>query len=362
MRQKSVLTALACVASLFLGACTGTSSDDGNKVVFNDSDIQLPGKTYTFAQTIETYRQFYDPASICIVNDTLLLVHDTRGGDNVCFLLTTDGRRVGEFCRIGRGNSELLEPQCPWVDKEGANIYIYDYKTTYTYRYGVTDILGGNTTPEPLRHSDESKYVATRFNNVQHLSKNKAVCYGSDEDCRFLISEDEQVKHVYADYPILDNDTEVNRSIWTSSGLQATSMDGKHIVATTYIGAAFETFDVEADGTIKSRATKAYYNPVYSIAEGSHPAYATADINAYHGFVGCLQPLDSSFISVLNGQGPDSITCNTVVEYDYDGNLLNKYVVQDGYVWAMAIDSHRNAYAFVMDEEGNITLKKGHFN
>lgn len=79
MRQKSVLTALACVASLFLGACTGTSSDDGDRVVFDDSDIQLPGKTYTFAQSIETYRQFYDPASIGIVNDTLLLVQDTKG-------------------------------------------------------------------------------------------------------------------------------------------------------------------------------------------------------------------------------------------------------------------------------------------
>lgn len=324
-----MLTALACVASLFLGACTGTSSDDGDRVVFDDSDIQLPGKTYTFAQTIETYRQFYDPASICIVNDTLLLVQDTKGGDNVCFLLTTDGRRAGEFCRIGRGNSELLEPQCPWVDKEGANIYIYDYKTTYTYRYGVTDILGGNTTPEPLRHSDESKYVATRFNNVQHLSKNKAVCYGSDEDCRFLISEDEQVKMFTQTIPY-----------WTTTP-RSTARYGPVLVCKPRawmentslrqhnIGAAFEIFDVEADGTIKSRATKAYYKPVYSIAEGSHPPYATADINAYHGFVSCLQPLDSSFISVLNGQGPDSITRNTVIEYDYDGNLLNKYVVQD---------------------------------
>ncbi len=347
---------------LCFGACVSTAKDDDKSVAFDDSDIQRPGKTYTFTQEIETYRQFYDPVSISVVNDTLLLVYDTKGGDKVCFLLTTDGRRAGEFCRIGRGNGELLEPQRPWVDKDGENIYIYDYKTTHTYKYSVTEILNGNTTPELLRYSDENKHIATRFNNVQHLSKNKMVCYGADEKCRFLICEDGQVKHVYTDYPVLDNDADVNRSIWTGSGLQAMSPDGKHIVATTYIGAAFEVFDVEEGGTIKSRAIKAYYKPEYSIAKGSHPVCATADINSYHGFVNCLQPLDSSFVSILNGQGPNNITCNTVVEYDYDGNLLNKYVVQDGYIWTMALDSHKNVYAFILDSAGNITLKQGYFN
>lgn len=130
----------------------------------------------------------------------------------------------------------MLAPQSPWVDKDGENIYIYDYKTTNTYKYNVADVLKGKTAPKLLRYNTENEYATQRFNNVQHISEDKMIGYGTDEKCRFLICENGQVKHVYKDFPILENDTEINRSIWGGSGLSALSLDGKHIVATTYIG------------------------------------------------------------------------------------------------------------------------------
>lgn len=69
---------IATISALCFSACVNTSNN--NNVVFDDSDIHQQGKSYAFTQTIETYRQFHDPVSISVVNDTLLLVYDTKGG------------------------------------------------------------------------------------------------------------------------------------------------------------------------------------------------------------------------------------------------------------------------------------------
>lgn len=296
---------------------------------------------------------FSKPKQIDFVTDSLLVVFDNYSGSGkLAHLLTKDGRAVGSFGMIGKGHGEMIYPGSISVGEDARSIYFFDWKTSYSIRFMVEDILAGKNAPAIINTMDSLQASYYRLNSLSRFNDKDYIATGYDDKIRIMTVKNDQKLDVYSQYPKLDENEEYTWSLW-SNGRFGVSPDRRHFVNATHIGMLFEIFRLD-DGKIKSKVLKAFYKPIFGVADGARPACVIWNKETIGGS-NTLYCRNKSFFGVIGGKG--NTHYNEIYEFDYNGDLINAYKV-NGHVVCLAVNPQDEMYLIVMDDDGEQYLKK----
>jgi len=301
---------------------------------------------------ITTDIEFLSPSHIVSVNDTILAVLDLFENGTFIHLVTVNGKHLCSFGKKGKGNGECITPTSICTDKEGTSIYIYDYAMNRSLAYNIHDLLMGNDTPSTINYNNESLEIA-RYTDVSNSSNNDYIAFGYNDKCRLVLVSDNKPCSIYSNYPKLDDDVEINWSLWNNSAQYTVSPNKKHVVIGTGLGMLFEIFTLE-DNEIKSCAIRGFYKPTYEIAQGAKPKCANFAEDTFNGFVAMASDNDA-FYGCIGGWAPDYNFNNIIYKFDYKGELIKKTKLKSQ-VACMTVNKNKDIYFIAEDASGKCHL------
>lgn len=310
--------------------------------------------TMVSVDTVDTGSDFVNPSSIAVLRDSSLLVFDDSRGDKLCHVVKLGDSLVASFGELGRSATEFIYPQGVTLAGDEDCCYIYDYNKCTVVRFSLTDSLDGQRSANEFVNMrdlyGEGVDASARFYKVLSLSGGRFVGFGNQPGNRIQLFDKSKVLSTYSDYPVLDENEEYNWSLWGNKALFGVSPDGRHIVVTTGIGAAFEVLSLSGND-VRSELVKGFYKPVYSLAKGAVPPCVVANKETISGF-SSLYVADDGFYTVL--AGPE-YRYNEILKFDFNGNCLQRYCLPDDieYVKCMRVDGDE-LLAFVEVEGGNV--------
>lgn len=298
---------------------------------------------------VPTDFSFSRPKQMDFITDSLIVIYDEIGSKKVGKIFTRSGKHKGEFGTIGKGHGEMIFPELFSIGKTKQSIYFFDIQMHHSLKYNVDDVLSNRNVVKTMKAPtlDGNEYFTRK---VIHISDTDFIALGYDNRLRIQKVERNKIT-TYIDYPNVDKNEENNWSIWTNMAKASISPDGKHLVIGTAIGAMFEVFDIE-EGKIERTAFKAFHKPIYTLAKGAHPACVVSTSNTIWGFTS-LYCTDKSFWGVMGGE--KYMHRNIIYEFDYSGELLNKYIT-DGQIETLAVTPNRELYFITTDDNGNTHL------
>lgn len=337
-------------------SCTDNGASD--KEVKYDPSVLSDVETVAFRLQEVGYDSIFSrPDQMDFIADSLLVVHDQIGSENVAHLISFEGKYVHGFGKIGKGHGEMLSPQCFSVGTDGKSIYYFDWSTKNTIKYSLDSILSGSNACEVLSNGRIDGAPEYGLNSILNSEDNAFYGFGYDNTCRLMTVSDGKVQDVYNDYPNVDENEENKWSIWTNMAKVGVSPNRKHIVIGTAIGSMFEVFSVE-NGKISRDAFKAFYKPVYRLASGTVPACVVSTQETVWGFTS-LYCTDESFWGVMGGEKYSHR--DVIYEFSYSGELLNKYKV-DGQIEVLAVNKNDEMYLVVTGADKKPHLMKADLN
>ena len=299
---------------------------------------------------------FSQPQQIDFISDSLLVIFDTKPSNGrLCNLFLKNGKLVGSFGMIGNGHGEMIYPERISVGDDNQSIYFFDWRTSFSVKFKVKDVLDGNNEAFIINPLDSLKVVDKQFGSIISFNDRDYIAIGYDGDMRLMWVKNNQKMDVYAQYPSLDENEEYTWDLWTNSAWAKTgvSPNHKYLVNTTRIGMLFEIFELN-NGEIESKVLKAFYKPEFGVAEGAQPACVTWCEKTTGGFC-ALYCTDKGFWGVMDG--PGFTHHNEIYEFNYSGDLLNKYKVK-GDVVCLAVNAEDEMYLIMMDKVGEQHLMK----
>lgn len=340
---------------IFIGICTLVASctEKDNKPVFDDKPLLANDLKELKLDDIPTDFTFSRPATIDFIQDTMLVLFDKDGHENIGHLLSVNGRRLGSFGLIGKGHGEVINPRSINVGSDGQTLYIYDWKTSNAVKFKVSDILENKNRPSVIKSPTLPKFDNYRYNKMIRFTDSDFVGWGYDGQFRLINIEGNKVKSVYTDYPPTDESAENNWSIWNNMATYGISPDRKHIAIGTALGVMLEIFEIK-NGQIEEKALKTFSKPIYRLFPGTKPACAVATDKTIWGFTS-LYVTNKAVWGVLGGK--DYADRHTIYEFDFSGNVVNKYRI-DGEVVTLAVNLNDVLYLVVLDKKGEQRLKK----
>lgn len=338
----------------FFFSCEDKKQD--GEIVYDSSELEQ-GEFIDIPLTdISSNFLFSQPQQIDFVSDSLLVVFDKKPSNGrLGNLFRKDGTLVGSFGMIGRGHGEMIYPEGISVGDDNRSIYIFDWRTSFSVKFMVDDVLAGNNKVFVINPMDSLKGVDKQFGSIIRFNDRDYIASGYDGDMRLMWVKNNQKIDAYAQYPSLDENEEYTWDLWTSSSWSkiGVSPNHKYLVNTTRIGMLFEIFELNGE-KIESKVLKAFYKPEFGVAEGAQPACVTWCEKTIGGFY-ALYCTDKSFWGVIDG--PGFTHHNEIYEFDYSGELLNKYKVE-GDVVCLAVNAEDEMYLIMMDKDGEQHLKK----
>lgn len=279
---------------------------------------------------------FASPKAL-FVFDSLLIVCDTRCGDNLFYIFN---KNSGEFLKTGgekgEGPGELLSPGKPHLDKDGFLSY-WDVNKSKVITYDLKKIVANNKNTQcfselAVRKGDTfTSYLdvlplANTYlyngNNNKHLGIGGSESYSSCPELPEISSEEERW------------------SIMNYSHL-ALSPNQKYAVQATSIGGIVQGFEI-GKNEIKEKFLKLYFPPQYKLVKGVKPAWIKWYDESRMGFDN-ICATDNHVFLLLNGKlAKEKPFSNEVLVMNWDGEIEQKYVL-DKTVKAISIDEKENA-------------------
>ena len=342
------------VAFLFFFCSCADKKQEG-RIVYDASELEQGEFINLNLTDFPSDFLFSHPQQIDFVSDSLLVVFDTKPSNGrLCNLFSKDGRLIGSFGMIGKGHGEMIYPEKISVGDDNRSIYLFDWRTSFSVKFEVGDVLAGNNEPFLINPMDSLKEIDKQFGSVIRFNDRDYIAIGYDGDMRLMWVKNNLKVDAYSQYPQLDENEEYTWDLWTNNAWAkiGISPNQKYLVSATRIGMLFEVFEL-GEGKISSKELKAFYKPEFGVAEGAKPACVTWCEKTTGGFC-ALYCTDKSFFGVIDG--PGFAHHNEIYEFDYSGDLLNKYKVKDDVV-CLAVNDRDEMYLIVMDKDGEQCLK-----
>lgn len=300
--------------------------------------------------------QFANPEQIDIISDSLLIVFDKAGNLRLAHLFNFEGENKGSTGMIGRGRGEMISPRGFSIGNDNHSIYFYDFATGFSIKFMVEDILKNKYQPKTIKLMDSLKLAIPRFSSVYNLTDRDLIGFGYDNNCRIISVNNNRTVDNYTDYPPVDENEEYTWSIWDNMAQRKISPNKQYIVNATRIGMMFEIFHLTPQYKLEKKVFKAFHQPEFGLAQGAKPACVTFNEKTFGGF-STLYCTDKSFFGVIDGPAPDYSHHNEIYEFDYSGELINKYKI-DGEVACLAVSPEYEMYLIVTDKDGEQHLMK----
>lgn len=316
----STFTCIIVSVVLFFSSC---SEEKKEEIVYNDSVLTEHSALSINPNTIKIDYELARPENILIFGDSIMVIFEPDA-ENVCKVISKDGKYMGEFGKKGKSKEELLSPVC-MVSENNDIVGIYDYNTMKLQRFSLRRLLSNKNAY--LSTFDFKDFLSnegkenTVINYILGLGINRYLLFGNNKN-RIIFTDKEKITNVYTEYPSTDKDEECNWAIWGYSARYGISPDRKHVVTTTYVGTLLETFDVSSN-KISSSITKGFIRPKYGIAKGAKPKWITPDYEHPEGFYS-LYVDDDKIYGTIGGK--DCEYRNELYAFDYAGKVLGKYI------------------------------------
>lgn len=354
--MKKVLYLL--LLPVLIGSCQRTSD-----IIYDARELEKMPTVKASLELIPLQRQFAYPETIIPIMDSLLLVFDCNCGDNICHIITKDGRPKASFGMKGKRNIELVNPAYLTVSKSHEMAYVYDINMKKLVWFDMQKLLEGEENEKRADKAEEpfEGFMDLRsFKNIQseEALSIKAVEALDEADSflgfatntqRFIYMHDGKVVSTYQDYPPIDPDEECIWTLWT--GAYAVSPNGKNIISTTRLGALVEIIEID-NGAFRQKALKAFYKPKFDIINAT-PKWTAPTEGSIRG-INQLYAGDNYFIGCMPGEDRELATC--LLYFDYNGNLLKK--VDTGHdINCFTVDGNGDAFVFAYNEN-DINLYK----
>lgn len=311
-----------CLLANCVFICLSCSKDRHSKIVYNDSELMSQNITQINCDTIKSSYEFANPEQIFALDDSLLVIFEPDA-ENVCKIISNNGKLMGEFGKKGKSQEELISPVCMVVENNDI-VGVYDYNTMKLQRYSVKKLLSGcNAFLSSLNFRDflsKEEKSDTKINSIVGYGENRYILFGNNEN-RIMLADTRKITDTYTEYPPTDEDSECNWAIWAYSSRYGVSPNRQHIVTTTYVGTLFEVFDISS-GEIKSSLIKGFVEPKYGIAKGANPKWITPDYEHPEGFYALY--VDDEIIFATIG-GKDCEHRNELYTFNYSGMVERKF-------------------------------------
>lgn len=295
---------------------------------------------------------FTSPKQMEIVGDSLLVVFNQEGQEQVGHVFSTRGKLLGSFGRLGKGHGEMIFPKNFSIGDDKKTVYFFDEQTSSAVKIPIRDILAGKENPSPVPRTAPEGFEDYRQSAAFYFADDRYLALGFEAKSRIMNVEGGQITDNYTAYPRVADNEEHCWSIWNYVPRWGISPDRKHLVISTYIGCLFEVFSLE-NGKIRQKCLKAFYEPIYRVAPGAVPEWVTGTEETIYGFY-ALYCTDKSFWGVIAGEGHAHL--NDIYEFGYNGELLRKYRI-DGQVMTLAVSPDDVMYLIVLDPDGEQRLK-----
>lgn len=352
--KKKIFLAIIAVLAMYSCSDHGTPEDE---VKYDPSELSEVEAVALSLEGVEYDSVFSRPDQMDFIGDSLLVVHDKLGNENIAHLISVGGKYVHGFGKIGKGHGEMLAPHLFSVGEDGKSIYYFDWSTKSTIKFSLDSILAGSNACNVLKTGRIDGASEYGLNDVWHIADEAFYGFGYDDVCRLMAVEDGKVQDIYTTYPPVDENEENKWSIWNNMAKIGVSPDHKHIVIGTAIGSMFEVFSVD-NGKISRDVFKAFYKPIYRLAQGAVPACVVATEETVWGFTS-LYCTNESFWGVMGGEGFSHR--DVIYEFSYSGELLNKYKV-DGQVEVLAVNPQGEMYLVMTGEDKDLHLMRADLN
>ncbi len=340
-----------------LTSCKDFKVTDDTVVTYEPEILEKAKAIKLHPELITTDFSFSRPLQMDFVADSLIVVYDEIGNKNVGQIVSRSGYHKGQFGVIGKGNGEMIFPENFSIGKDRHFIYFFDLQLHHCLKYNIADVLANQNNVETMKNMTSDGKKEYNTTKMLYLSDTDFIAFGYDNRLRIQSVKGNKIADTYTDYPNVDENEENKWSIWTNMTKVSISPNGKHLVIGTAIGAMFEVFDI-TNGKIEKTVFKAFHKPIYKLAEGARPACVVSDENTVWGFTS-LYCTDKSFWGVMGGK--EYKHRNVIYEFDYSGELLNKYEI-DNQIETFAVTPNREIYFITTDNDGNTHLMKSDLN
>lgn len=337
----------AILISVALASCTGNNGE----IEYDIDPVDSHPKTLATLRKIDTEVDFGYPEAIDFISDSLMVVFDRNVNDYAAHVIDIDGRYIGSFGRKGHGEGELGVPYGISYNERMDSAFIYDFMLERLVGFDLGRVIRGEAQMPSVIQFDINTIPGQkyRFSGVKRCPDGKMLGF-EDWDNRIVLMQNGEAQAIYREYPLVDPDFEINRGIWNNSGgRKSISPDGSKLVISTYIGALFETFDI-SDGEISSRVIKGFYRPIYDPTDhGGIPRSVQPDFNNHVAGFRVVVVSDDDFVTVLDG--PESKRIDEILTFDYDGNITNRIVVDNGFIDKIGRNSKGEIYCIAWDRD-----------
>lgn len=304
-------------------------------------------------EEINTNYPITEPKQMTIVRDSLLVIFDRAKNGKIAHIVNVNGSYLNSFGEHGSGKGKMVFPKGFSIEDDKI-IYFYDYTKMNTVCFDIDSVLCNYNNPKTL---DIPKIIGgTDISYVYHFSEKDFIVFGYDDNCRIANVQNNKIISNYTEYPSVCDNDEYSWSVWTNMANYMVSPNKKYIVITTRIGALFEIFEHNKN-SITSKLLKAIKKPVFDIAKGAKPACVIFNNKTYGGF-GAAFLTDNRFYGVIDGFAPSFSENNAIYEFDFKGNVVNKYVT-DNKILTFLVAKNNEIYAITRDGENRMSLKKG---
>ena len=354
--MKHIVRSIMFVA--LLSVVMACKEQQQNEIQYDKTELEAGDFVRLSLEEVPAAFFFSQPRQIEFVGDSLLVVYDAKPENGrLGHLFSLNGRCLGSFGMIGKGHGEMIYPSGISIGVDNQSIYFFDWHTSRSVKFLISDILSKKNVPYVISVTDSLSYELGRFNHVIQFSDADYVATKTGEDGRIVKVRDNKVDCIYSQYPAVDENEEYTWSIWGNYlwSKIGVSPDHKYLVNTTRIGMLFEILSMSDSGKIRSEVVKGFYKPEFGLAEGAKPACLTFTEKTIGG-VSALYCAKESFFVVMDGPGFSHH--DEIYEFNYAGELIHKYKLLDGEVVCLCVNSKREAYIIVMDDEGEQYLGK----
>lgn len=350
--------------TIILGAFLFSCGTPKTFTQYSDSILKLDRTEFVRMDTINSHFLFNYARQMEILKDSLLIIFDD-GVDGNCFhIFRQNGELLKSFGRLGRGPGEIIGSTGFSLSENGDKLYSYDDMRKVMIEYNlelllVSDSLVYNEKPVINSIRENIKDAGKRYTTVYHApyyDDNSFLVFGNDDNLRIGIYENEIIKNLYSEYPLLvkTNNIEEIWSVFGNSVKYKVSPDGSKIVITTYIGAVMELFDIKSK-EVRHRQLVPLYKPIYNIAQGAIPTWVTSSEETIIGFTEVYVTDNYIYASLM---GENNKEGHFIYVFDWDGNVVSKYDVMYD-VLAIAVDENsRNIFSVINKGDNGISLVK----
>lgn len=312
----------------------------------------LDSKSTTDATLIKIGSEikFGNPSTIDFISDSIMVVYDENVNEYIAHVIDVEGHHINSFGRKGHGEGEIVSPINIAINEEGDSAFIYDFMMQRMVGYDLNKVMNNIDQRPSITEFDISTIPGQeyRFTHVK-IGPNKNMLGFSSGVNRIVSMKDGKVQSTYTDYPLVDTDVETNWSIWNySQDRKSISPDKRKLVIATYVGGLFEIFDIRNDN-ISSRTVKGFYKPDYKYAEGAIPKSVSPNPETMVTGFRSINVGNEDFAAVLDG--PQTSRNNEILIFDFDGNLKERLVVDNGIINRIGRSKNGDMYVIAFDKD-----------